>query len=79
MSDIDDLHDRLDDVEECLERERGLTDELAILWQDGDGNTYRDADHTEPLSPSTVEGADPLMIIGEAVVETDWRGDGDGS
>lgn len=36
------------------------------------GEWYRSPDDEEPIGPEVAEQADPLMIITETVVETDW-------
>jgi len=60
------------DIERLADDPDTTSSELMIVWQDDAGDYYADGDHEIPIEPGEVDALEPLMIISETVVETDW-------
>ena len=69
-------HDIKRDLDELTDESTADASGLAIVHEDPEtGEWFRDAGHEEPVDPTVAEQADPLMILSETVVETDWSRD----
>ena len=68
------------EIESDLDELAGEADvdasELMIVHEDPEtGEWFHDEDYEDPIDPAVAEQADPLMILSETVVETDWSRD----
>jgi len=61
------------DLDELTDGSGTGPSDLMIVHEDPEtGEWFRDAEHEDPVAPAVAEQADPLMIVCETVVETDW-------
>lgn len=60
-----------------LSEEASNADDLVILFENADGDRFRDAEYTEPVDGGEIDQAERAIVLSETVVETSWSADGE--